>query len=84
MKLIWAVEAWEDYLYWQENDKRVVGKINDLIKDIRRTPFTGKGKPEPLRHTLSGLWSRRITIEHRLVYTVSEEALLIIACRYHY
>jgi toxin YoeB len=84
VKLIWATEAWQDYLSWQENDKRTVGKINDLIKEIRRTPFTGKGKPEPLRHTLSGLWARRITLEHRLLYTVTDEAILIVACRYHY
>jgi len=84
VKLIWATEAWQDYLYWQENDKRTVGKINDLIKEIRRTPFLGKGKPEPLRHALSGLWSRRISLEHRLLYTVTDEAILIVACRYHY
>ena len=84
MKLVWAGKAWQDYIYWQENDKRTVSKINDLIKEIRRTPFIGKGKPEPLRHTLAGLWSRRISAEHRLVYTVADDSLLIISCRYHY
>ena len=69
MKLIWSEESWDDYLYWQETDKRIVKKINELIKDTRRTPFEGKGKPEPLKHNLSGFWSRRITEEHRLVFT---------------
>ena len=84
MKLIWSVESWNDYLFWQETDKRMVRKINDLIKDIRRTPFEGKGKPEPLKHNLAGFWSRRITEEHRLVYSITNDALLIAACRYHY
>ncbi|WP_437889459.1 Txe/YoeB family addiction module toxin [Phytobacter sp. V91] len=84
MKLIWSVESWNDYLFWQETDKRMVRKINELIKDIRRTPFEGKGKPEPLKYNLSGFWSRRITSEHRLVYSVTDDALLIAACRYHY
>ncbi|EAO2684388.1 TPA_asm: Txe/YoeB family addiction module toxin [Salmonella enterica subsp. salamae serovar 60:g,m,t:z6] len=84
MKLTWSEEAWEDYLYWQETDKRMVKKINELIKDIRRTPFEGKGKPEPLKYNLSGFWSRRITEEHRLVYALTDDALLIAACRYHY
>ncbi|MBF8781387.1 Txe/YoeB family addiction module toxin [Pseudomonas fulva] len=84
MKLIWSEQAWEDYLYWQDTDKRMVQKINELIKETRRTPFEGKGKPEPLRHNLAGFWSRRITAEHRFVYSVTDEALLIAACRYHY
>lgn len=84
MKLIWSEQAWDDYLYWQETDKRMVKKVNELIKEIRRTPFEGKGKPEPLRHNLAGFWSRRITAEHRLVYSMTDEALLIAACRYHY
>lgn len=84
MKLTWAAEAWEDYLYWQETDKKTVKKINELIKDACRTPFEGKGKPEPLKHNLAGFWSRRITSEHRLVYAVSDDALLIASCRYHY
>ena len=84
MKLTWSAEAWEDYLYWQDTDKKTVKKINELLKDASRTPFEGKGKPEPLKHNLAGLWSRRITAEHRLVYAVTEEALLIASCRYHY
>lgn len=84
MKLTWSAEAWEDYLYWQEADKKTVKKINELIKDASRTPFDGKGKPEPLKHNLAGFWSRRITSEHRLVYAVSDDALLIASCRYHY
>ncbi|KXL64687.1 Txe/YoeB family addiction module toxin, partial [Escherichia coli] len=79
MKLIWSEESWDDYLYWQETDKRIVKKINELIKDTRRTPFEGKGKPEPLKHNLSGFWSRRITEEHRLVYAVTDDSLLIAA-----
>lgn len=84
MKLTWSAEAWEDYLYWQEADKKTVKKINELIKDASRTPFEGKGKPEPLKHNLAGFWSRRITAEHRIVYAVSDDALLIASCRYHY
>ena len=84
MKLIWSEQAWDDYLYWQEADKRMVKKLNELIKETRRTPFEGKGKPEPLRHNLAGFWSRRITAEHLFVYSVTDEALLIAACRYHY
>nr|WP_024968028.1 Txe/YoeB family addiction module toxin [Pantoea sp. IMH] len=84
MKLIWSAEAWEDYIYWQDTDKKTVKKINELIKDASRTPFEGKGKPEPLKHNLAGFWSRRITSEHRLVYAVSDDALLIASCRYHY
>ncbi|AJA70920.1 MULTISPECIES: Txe/YoeB family addiction module toxin [Erwiniaceae] len=84
MKLTWSAEAWEDYLYWQDTDKKTVKKINELIKDASRTPFEGKGKPEPLKHHLAGFWSRRITAEHRLVYAVSDDALLIASCRYHY
>ncbi|MFB5952855.1 Txe/YoeB family addiction module toxin [Klebsiella pasteurii] len=84
MKLTWSAEAWEDYLYWQDTDKKTVKKINELIKDASRMPFKGKGKPEPLKHNLAGFWSRRITAEHRLVYAVSDDALLIASCRYHY
>lgn len=84
MKLAWATDAWKDYVYWQEQDRRMALRINELIKACLRTPFSGKGKPEPLRYTLKGLWSRRINGEHRLVYSVTDEALLIIACRYHY
>ncbi len=84
MKLIWSEKSWEDYLYWQSNDKKILKKINTLIKDIKRTPFEGMGKPEPLKFELSGCWSRRITNEHRLVYEVREDKLYIISCRYHY
>lgn len=84
MKITWSEEAWEDYLYWQETDKRMVKKINELIKVFCRTPFEGIGKPEPLKHNLAGFWSRRITSEHRIVYAITEEAILIAACRYHY
>ena len=76
--------AWEDYLFWQQNDKQILRKINALIRDIRRDPFAGIGKPEGLKHDLAGFWSRRITGEHRIVYTVSEGEILIAQCRYHY
>ncbi|WP_428944653.1 Txe/YoeB family addiction module toxin [Pantoea sp. FN060301] len=80
----WSAEAWEDYLHWQETDKSMVKKINELIKDAIRTPFESKGKPEPLKHSLAGFWSRRIISEYRLVYAVSDDALLIASGRYHY
>jgi toxin YoeB len=76
--------AWEDYLYWQQTDKSILKRINTLIKDIQRTPFAGLGKPEPLKHQFAGLWSRRINDEHRLVYTIMAEELIIVQCRYHY
>ncbi len=84
MKLVFTKKAWSDYLYWQETDKQLLKKINKLIKDVKRSPFDGLGKPEPLKHELSGFWSRRITDEHRLVYKVENSAILIIACKYHY
>ena len=84
MKLVFHERAWEDYLYWQASDVKLLGQINALIRECARTPFTGTGKPEPLRGPLSGWWSRRITLEHRLVYRVSEESLFIAQCRYHY
>ena len=88
MRLLWTSAAWEDYLYWQTADPKVLRSINDLIKDIRRDPFRGLGKPEPLKHALQGWWSRRITGEHRLVYRVSgkgeAQQIEIAACRYHY
>jgi len=77
-------KAWDDYLYWQQNDKQILKKINQLIKDIKREPFNGIGKPEPLKHELSGFWSRRITDEHRLIYQVNESGLWVASCRYHY
>lgn len=84
MKLIFSEHAWEDYLYWQAADKHILKRINALIKEIGRDPFQGAGKPEPLRHALSGYWSRRITDEHRLVYKVEGTALHIAQLRYHY
>ena len=82
--LVWHTKCWDDYLYWQETDRKILKKINELIKEIDRTPFTGSGKPEPLKHALEGYWSRRINREHRLVYKVTNQELLIIQCRYHY
>lgn len=84
MRLLWEDRAWEDYLYWQTQNKKTVKKINDLIKDIARTPFSGIGSPEPLRHNLSGLWSRRIDHENRIVYYTENGIVHIIACRGHY
>lgn len=84
MRLILSEHAWEDYLYWQETDKKVLRKVNHLIQEIQRTPFAGIGKPEPLKHGLSGYWSRRITDEHRIVYKVTEDCLLVAQLRYHY
>jgi toxin YoeB len=82
--LVFAEKAWEDYLYWQKTDKKILKRINTLIKDIAREPFEGIGKPEPLKHALSGYWSRRINDEHRIVYKVQEDSLLIAQLRYHY
>ncbi len=84
MKLVFAEQAWEDYLYWQQQDKRMVKRINELIRETVREPFAGIGKPEPLKHALSGYWSRRITDEHRMVYRPEKDALLIAQLRYHY
>ncbi len=84
MRLVFSTLAWENYLYWQQTDKATLKRINKLIKDIQRSPFEGIGKPEPLKHNLSGYWSRRITQEHRLVYKVVNDDLLIAQCRYHY
>ncbi len=84
MKILWEKNAWEDYQFWIENDKKVFRKINDLIKECQRTPFEGTGKPEPLRLNLSGFWSRRISGEHRLIYKVENDVLTIIQCRFHY
>jgi toxin YoeB len=84
MKITFSDQAWEDYVYWQQTDKNLVKKVNKLIKEIKRTPFEGTGKPEPLKHNLAGFWSRRITEEHRLVYEISEDSILVASCRYHY
>jgi len=84
MKIVFLDQAWEDYLYWQGTDKSMLKKINSLIKEIERMPFEGNGKPEPLKHNLAGLWSRRITLEHRIIYRIENEAVIIHQCRYHY
>ena len=84
MKIQFSENAWEDYLYWQKTDKAIVKRINGLIHDIQRSPFDGIGKPEPLKHALSGFWSRRINDEHRLVYSVEGNVLRIAQARYHY
>ncbi len=84
MKLVFTEQAWEDYLYWQKMDKKLLQRINDLIKEITRTPYTGTGKPEPLKHALSGYWSRRINDEHRIVYKIEDDSVRIAQVRYHY
>ena len=84
MKLIFSDAAWEDYLYWQTQDKRMVVRINKLIKEVQREPFVGIGKPEPLKHALAGYWSRRITDEHRMVYKVEGDSMLLAQLRHHY
>ena len=84
MRLLFSAKSWDDYLYWQQTDRQLLKKINQLIKDIKRDPFDGIGKPEPLKHELSGFWSRRITDEHRLVYEIYENTIAIVSCRFHY
>lgn len=84
MILSWDKDAREDYVYWQQTNKTVLKRLNELIKECLRTPFEGKGKPEPLKENLSGFWSRRITDEHRLVYRVEADRLHIVQCRFHY
>ena len=84
MKFIFVDESWEDYQYWLKTDKKILARINDLIKDISRTPYTGIGKPEPLKYKYKGFWSRRITDEHRLIYQVKGDELWIVKCRFHY
>ncbi|MGA3115308.1 MAG: Txe/YoeB family addiction module toxin [Syntrophobacteraceae bacterium] len=84
MRLIFSEHAWEDYLYWQRTDRKVLDRINKLIREIQRTPFEGAGKPEPLKHGLSGYWSRRINDEHRIVYKVELDSILIAQLRHHY
>ena len=84
MRVVWAPGAWQDYRYWSRTDVRVRGKINTLIEDIQRHPFTGLGKPEPLKRNFSGFWSRRISREHRLVYRIEPDVLQIAQCRFHY
>ena len=84
MNILFTDDAWEDYLYWQQTDKQTLRKINQLLKEMQRTPFTGIGKPEPLKHQLQGCWSRRIDSEHRLVYEITDNTLKVIGCRFHY
>ena len=84
MRLIFSDHAWDDYLHWQKTDKKIVRRINTLIKEIKRSPFEGVGKPEALKHALAGYWSRRINDEHRFVYKVFDDAILIAQLRYHY
>lgn len=84
MRIVFSKNSWEDYTSWLKEDKNMLKKINELIKDIQRNPFEGKGKPEPLKYDLSGLWSRRIDREHRLVYQIKEKEILIYSCRYHF
>ena len=82
--LCWTDESWRDYVYWQRQDKKTLKRINKLIADVKRSPFEGIGKPEPLKENLSGFWSRRIDELNRLVYVVEESSITIISCRYHY
>lgn len=84
MNLTFSSKAWDGYLYWQKNDKKLLKRINTLIKEIQRQPFEGIGKPEPLKHSLAGYWSRRINDEHRIVYKVTDNSILIAQLRYHY
>ncbi|MBL6964687.1 MAG: Txe/YoeB family addiction module toxin [Bacteroidetes bacterium] len=84
MRIIFSQNSWEDYISWQPEDKKILKKISALIKDIQRNPYEGIGKPEPLKYDLAGLWSRRIDREHRLVYQVIDNDILVYSCRYHY
>jgi toxin YoeB len=84
MKVMFSSDGWEDYLFWQDTDRRMLVAVNKLIKECQRTPFSGAGQPEPLRNQLSGLWSRRINQKHRLIYRVTDVAIDIIQCRFHY
>lgn len=84
MKIVFSENSWSDYLYWQKNDKKILKRINEIIKDISRNKYEGIGKPEPLRHNLAEYWSRRITSEHRLVYKIDNNSIYIAQLRYHY
>ena len=84
MKLLFSENAWEDYLFWQKRDKKILKRINNLINDIQRNKYEGIGKPEALKHNLSGYWSKRITNEHRIVYKIEDDSILIVQLRYHY
>jgi len=84
MQVLFLDDAWEDYQHWQQNDKKVLKKINDLLTEISRTPYQGTGSPEALKHNLTEYWSRRITLEHRLVYRFEDGMIHVVQCRYHY
>ena len=84
MKLVFSEHAWEDYLYWQRTDKKILNRVNNLIQATERSPFQGIGKPEPLKHAISGYWSRRINDEHRMVYKIDGDSLFLAQLRYHY
>jgi toxin YoeB len=84
VKIVFAEDAWKDYLYWQKHDKKLLQRINELIREITRTPYAGTGKPEPLKHKLVGYWSRRINDEHRIVYKTKDDEVFIVQLRYHY
>lgn len=84
MNITFAEQAWEDYLYWQATDEKILARIHELIKDVKRNPFSGIGKPEPLKHALQGYWSRRINAEHRMVYKIVSGAIYLAQLRYHY
>ena len=84
MKKVWEDSAWDDYLYWQNTDRKMLKKVNELIKSCERTPFSGIGKPEPLKENLKGYWSRRIDNTHRLIYKVEGDTIIISQCRFHY
>jgi toxin YoeB len=84
MKIIFMSTSWEDYLYWQKTEKNILRKINSLIREIERTPFEGTGKPEPLNYNLAGWWSRRLNLEHRLIYRIENDSIIILQCRYYY
>ncbi|GAB1535102.1 Txe/YoeB family addiction module toxin [Geovibrio sp. ADMFC3] len=82
--IVWTETAWDEYLYWQKNDRKILKRINELIRDIHRSPFEGIGKPEALKFSLAGKWSRRIDHEHRLVYQIDNSHIVILQCKYHY
>jgi len=82
--LIFVDESWEDYLFWQKTDRKILERINNLVKDISRNPYSGPGKPEPLKYKYQGFWSRRITEEHRLIYRIVDDEIQIAICRFHY
>jgi len=84
MKYVFVEESWEDYLYWQKIDKKILKRINLLLKDIARQPYDGIGKPEALKHNYKGFWSRRINSEHRLIYQIKGDEIRIVKCRFHY